>query len=154
MPSAAPRSDMDPYAAGMAKGPPVCRKRDVLAEMVVVLATRREGRGLQLIAPYTRAVARDEIHELIVTDEPNAAPGRAVNDVAYLGFAEILQGGVIIVGDSVTIGDRFVGVIAGFDEAHMPNHQNVLIRVSERRSGFELDLQCGDGVVIGSRRDG
>jgi hypothetical protein len=143
---------VDPYKAGVAKGTPVCRKRDVVGEMVVVLATRREGRGLELIAPHTRAVSKHQIHELIVTDEAQPRPGQVVNDVAYLGFVEIILGGVLMVGDTVTVGRKSIGVIAGFDEAHMPNHQNVVIRAEVRKSGFELELNCGDPVVIASGR--
>jgi hypothetical protein len=139
---------MDPYAAGLARGRPVCRKREVVAELVSVHATRRDGRALALIPPQTRAVTLHSIQELVVTDERDAAPGGTVNAVAYLGFVEIVQGGVAMVGDVVTVDGRSAGVVAGFDESHSPNHCNIVLRVEERRSGFELGLEVGMKVRI------
>lgn len=140
---------VDPYKAGLAKGRPDCRKRNVIAELVVVLGTKRENRDLQLIAPCTRALVVNEIHELIITDEQGARPANKVDSIAYLGFAEIKQGGVIMVGDKVKVGNRIIGTIAGFDETHMPNHQNIVIRANTRKNGFELGVSVGEKIVIG-----
>jgi hypothetical protein len=61
-----------------------------------------------------------------------------------------VQGGVIMVGDTVIANDHVLGVVAGFDEAHMPNHHNIVIQTIERRSGFELGLKVGDRLVMSS----
>jgi len=44
--------------------------RPVDGEVVAVLASSHEARGLTLISTYTRALRRNSIHELIATDEP------------------------------------------------------------------------------------
>lgn len=127
---------------------PPCRKRDVHAELVVVFGHKREDRGLELIAPYTRAVLLNEIHEFIITDEEEARPMATVDRVAYLCFAEIKEGGVIMFGDKVVVEGRIIGEVVGFDETHMPNHLNVIILANERRSGFELGVAVGHKMVI------
>lgn len=140
---------MDPYKRGLLKGPPECRKTEVLGKFVVVLNTCWEKRGLQLITPYTRAMLTNEIHEFITTEEKKVTPGDTVNSTATLGFVQIKKGGVIMVGDEVVIEGRGIGRIAGFDETHMPNHLNVVIRCKAKKTGFDLGIQPGQGIVIG-----
>ncbi|MCL6451383.1 MAG: hypothetical protein K6T75_08835 [Acetobacteraceae bacterium] len=139
---------MDPYARGIARGRPPCRKADVQARLVVVLDTRREARGLELIAPYTRAVKRYDVHEFILTDEA-AGPGGTVRRVCGLGFAEVSRGGVLMVGDEVLgPGALRIGTVAGFDLSHDPNHLNVVIHVDRPLTGMELGLCPGDLLVF------
>jgi len=140
---------MDPYAAGLAEGRPRCRKRDVEGEIVVVLDTRREGRGLELIHPYTRAFKRNDVHELIVTDE-ETGPGDRVQGVCGLGFVEIVRGGVVMVGDEVRVDGRRIGTVAGFDLSHSDNHLNVVVHSEGRLTGIELGLALGDRISFGS----
>lgn len=140
---------MDPYI-GLKQRPP-SKKADVAAELVVILSTKREDRGLKLITPHTRAVLRNEIHEFIITDEEEARPTATVNRVASLCFAEIKKGGVIAWGDKVIVEGRLMGEIVGFDETHMPNHMNVIIRANERKSGFELGVALGQKMIITDR---
>ena len=137
---------MDPYEILKQRHP--CKKRNVLAEIVVVLSNKRDDRGLMLISPYTRAVRAQEIHEFIITDEENILPASTVDRVAYLCFAEILKGGVIMVGEQISIGDQTIGQVVGFDESHMPNHLNVVIHAPERKSGFECDITVGQQMRI------
>lgn len=148
MPQAKGKRKMDPYKRGLLKGPPECRKTEVVGKFVAVLNTRWEKRGLQLIAPYTRAVLTDEIHEFITTEERKVIPGDTVDSTATLGFVRIEEGGVVMVGDAVVIEGQGIGRIAGFDETHMPNHQNVVIRCKEKKTGFDLNVQPGQRVVI------
>ena len=109
---------VDPYKAGMLKDNTYFAKTVVEGRLVVVLQCTLDNRALRLIVPQSRAVRRHEVHELIMTDEPGAAPGREVNRVGYLGFVEILDGGVIIKGDEVLLDGELIGHIAGFDETH------------------------------------
>lgn len=132
---------VDPYKAGMFKANPYAAKLPIKGKIVVVLDGKLEGRKLQLITPISRALCRHEIHELILTDEETAGPGETVDRIAYLGFFEVIQGGVMVVGDELTVGDRNIGVIAGFDETHMPNHLNIIIKTSARVSGLERGVQ-------------
>lgn len=138
----------DPYASGMFKENPYFAKAEISGSLVVVLQGRYENRGLSLIRPISRAVKRHEIHELIASDEAGIGPGRDVNQIAYLGFAEMQTGGVIVEGDDVLCDGAYIGTIAGFDETHMPNHLNIVIRCASRRSGAELGLRLGGAITF------
>lgn len=138
----------DPYSSGMFTGNPYYDKSDIQGTLLVVLQGRLEQRGLQLIKPPSRCVKKFEVHELIASDEENIKPGSTVDNVAYLGFVEITQGGVITIGDEVICGGKVIGTIAGFDETHMPNHQNIILYSKERIPGAELGLRLGDGVTF------
>ncbi len=138
----------DPYAAGMFAANPYAMKRDIEAELVVVLEGRIEERGLALMKPISRCVCRHEIHELIITDDAEAGPGKTVNPIAYLGFMEISRGGVIVAGDRVFLGEECIGAIAGFDETHMPNHLNIVVRSPSRFTGMEKGARLGQSVRI------
>jgi len=108
-----------------------------------------ERRGLKLIPSYTRVLLVNEIHELIITDEKEAGPGKEVNSIGYLGFIEVKKGGVIAVGDRVSLEGKIIGKIAGFDETHMPNHQNIIIKSERKVTGAGLNAQLGNRIVIG-----
>lgn len=139
----------DPYGRGAFKENPYAAKRPLDGRLVVVLRGIMGDRGLQLIKTISRAVCAGEVHELIATTEEGAAPGLTVNRIAYLGFVEFAQGGVVVSGDPIKIGGRVTGVVAGFDETHAPNHLNIVIRTAEGLSGEELGLKVEDSVAIG-----
>jgi len=92
-----------------------------------------------------------EIHELILTDERAATPGSTVDRVAYLGFAEVTAGGLIVARDVLTIGGEIIGQIAGYDETHMPNHLNIVVVGDSFASGFDRGLWLGSPVRIESQ---
>jgi hypothetical protein len=137
---------VDPYAAGMVQGPRDWPHVELEARFVAVLKDHRDGRGLQLIRPATRAIRRYEIHELILTNEADAGPGKTVNAASYIAFCEFITGGMLVEGDQVVINGQSIGEIAGFDETHMPNHQNIVIRGPKRLTGRELGAQLGDPI--------
>jgi len=138
----------DPYAEGMFKENPYYMKSDVRGKLVVVLQGAYEDRGLELIQPVSRCVNRNEIHELIASDEEDAGPGKQVNRIAYIGFVEILEGGVIIAGDQVIHNGESLGEIAGFDETHMPNHLNIVVRRGHRITGADAGCSTGDEITF------
>lgn len=138
----------DPYKNKAFKETPYAKKTEITGQLVVVLRGKLDDRGLQLIHPISRAVKSGEVHELILTDEKNSAPGKEVNSISYLGFVEIKNPGVILTGDTVTINDKEIGVIAGFDETHMPNHLNIVIRSDSRKSGEQMGLGLNDQISI------
>ncbi len=142
---------IDPYKAGLFNKDPYHAKRDCVGELVVVLDGMIDDRGLQLMVPKSRAVCRNEIHELILTDE-SGGPGGSVKRIAYLGFFEVTQGTVIIAGDELLLDNQVVATISGFDETHMPNHLNIVAKVAERKTGPELGAYVGQRVVIRHRR--
>jgi hypothetical protein len=103
-------------------------KRSVTGEIVALLHITFEERGLKLIQSRSRALCKGEIHELMITDEEGAAPGGGADRVSAIAFFEVKNGGLIVVGDMVTRNDDFLGVVAGYDMTHMPNHMNVLLK--------------------------
>jgi hypothetical protein len=133
----------DPYASGKLKGNTYAAKSDVVGPLLVALQGHMADRGLQLIAPVSRAVKRHEVHELIMTDEADAEPGKRVDNIAYLGFFSVEQGGVIVAGDNVYLEEKLIGHLAGFDDTHMPNHQNIVIRAASKLSGVEIGAKLG-----------
>ena len=124
------------------------KKRNVSGRIVVVLGSKLKDRGLRLIEVASRALREKEIHELIITDEVDAKPGGKVNRVAYLGFMEVQVGGVVYIGDKVVLNNRYVGMILGFDETHMPNHMNIVIGAKEFKSGAELKINVEDSIFM------
>jgi hypothetical protein len=133
----------DPYAAGKFTANPYAKKVDIYGPLVVILDGKMEDRGLQLITPISRCLRKHDIHELIFTDEQQARPGAKVNRIAYLGFFAVSQGGVLVSGDIVYLNDKPIGILAGFDETHMPNHLNIVIKSDQLHSGAEMDVQLG-----------
>ena len=87
-----------------------------------------------------------EIHELMITDE-DATSGGGANRVRAIGFFEITDSGLIVVGDNVYIEDRLLGTLAGYDVTHMPNHINVVVKTE---SLDEPVLRVGDKIKFRS----
>jgi hypothetical protein len=125
---------------------PYVSKTDVTGRVVAVLRGVTDQRGLYLTAFRSRAVPAGQIHELMITDEATDVE-TTVNRVALIAFFEVLDGGVILLDDQVTIGDRVVGTVAGFDETHMPNHQNICLN-GDLSDGESIGIAVGDVVRI------
>jgi hypothetical protein len=138
----------DPYLRNLSYETFYARKSPIEGRLVVVLRGRVSDRALALIPQRSRAVRTGDVHELIATDEASAAPGRTVNSIAYLGFAEFSAGGVLVLGDELRIGGRIVGRLAGFDDTHMPNHMNIVVAVDAARSGEELNFALDAALVF------
>src|SRR5215207_9510601 len=94
-------------------------KRLVEATVVAALQGTTDQRGLALEVFRSRAMCRHEVHELMVTDEAVGPTGQA-DRVGLIAFFEVEVGGIVIVGDEVTVGGRRIGVVAGFDQTHAP----------------------------------
>lgn len=133
----------DPYESGLVTTAPAHRRLPLEASFVAISSIRREGRGLSLIHPRTRCIRRYEVHELILTDEMEAAPGGNVDRCHYLGFVEFQGSGVLIQGDPVIVDGKSIGTVAGFDESHFPNHYNIVIKGPVGFTGAELNLDPG-----------
>lgn len=148
----------DPYKSGMFLTNPYYAKSDIQGHLVVVLDGKLEQRGLELISQISRCVLKNEIHELIASNEAGLGAGSKVDKVAYLAFFEISQAGVLTIGDEVLWGGQLIGTVAGFDETHMPNHLNIVVSTRERLSGAELNLNLGDLITFrqsrGENREG
>jgi len=138
----------DPYRAKLIGAEAYAAKVALVGRLVVVLRGHVDRRRLVLIPQPSRAVAMHDVHELITTGEPGAAPGASVNRIAYLGFVAFQRGGVVLAGDEVRVGRRLVGRVAGYDLTHMPNHMNIVIAAPRAASGEDLGLRLGARVVI------
>lgn len=136
------------YERGLVTGRAFAARTPVSGRLVAVLDAEATGRGLNLILPLSRAVVKHEIHELIVTPEPSAGPGSVVDDVTYLGFFEVQDGGIILVGDYLDVAGRRIGQVAGFDLTHFPNHLNIVLHSTDVATGHGLRLGLGDIVTF------
>lgn len=121
-------------------------KRTVSGSLVKILAHTRTDRGMELDSFASRCLQRNEIHELVGTDHLDLSFGDKVDRVGFLGFCEMSVGGVVDKGDTVTVGGRAIGTVAGFDSCHLPNHYNIIIEVATCASGTELGMEPGDDV--------
>jgi len=140
---------LDPYKEKLIPGSLCSKKALVWGRLVAVMDAKVSHRGLRLMVSPTRALLSGQIHELMVTDEEDAAPGRTVNGIAYVCFFELENGGVVAKGDKVTLQGKAIGEIVGFDETHTPNHLNVVIKSSKRKSGKEMGVELGGRLIIG-----
>jgi len=110
--------------------------RPVTGEVVTVLHARFDRRILNLVEARSRALLQNEIHEFMTVD------GKEGSAIA---FFEVKRGGVAVVGDEVTIGNKAFGKIAGFDVNHMPNHMNIVIKT---KTSTISPTSLGDKVII------
>ena len=123
-------------------------RRPVAGEVVALLHVTFERRGLKLIDARSRALPLNEIHELMITDEEDAAPGGGADRVSAIAFFEIKRGGLVVVGDEVSIGGKVLGTLAGFDLTHMPNHMNILVKTERLEAPA---LRVGDPITFRRR---
>lgn len=138
----------DPYKSGKISTDAYYKKRVVTGGIAVILDMRLENRGLELINQPSRCLLKNEIHELIFTIS-NSKLGEKVNEsIAYVAFFEVEEGGVVIVGDTLTIGGKVIGSVLGFDETHSPNHLNIIIRNDNIKTGKELKIKLEDKVCF------
>jgi len=138
----------DPYKLKLTSRDFFHSKIEIKGKVVVVLKGSLNNRGLNLIAPISRAFRKHDIIELIATDETNAVPGGNVDSIAYIAFVEIQNSGVILVDDPVICDGKEIGKIAGYDDTHLPNHQNVIVKVADKKSGDELNIKTGDEIIF------
>ena len=139
----------DPYKDNLFKDSPYASKTPVIGSLVCILDAELPERGLELSPFPSRAILKHEIHELILTDETQATSGSSVNHIAYLGFFEVLQGGILLKGDELKISGKTIGYLAGFDFTHLPNHMNLVIQTDQPlQTGFARGLSCGDPVTF------
>jgi hypothetical protein len=139
---------VDPYKTGLITGNIFREKRDVTGKLVCLVDLILDSRGLKLISPKSRALLKHEIHELILTDEQDAGPDSTVNRISTLGFFEVDNGGIVVVGDKIAVDGRVIGEIAGFDVTHMPNHINIVLKSNKLYRTVELNLSLNQAVTM------
>lgn len=116
-------------------------KKPISGRWVAIFDRIRNDRNLIVNDFQSRCIPQGEVHEFLVCNTGFENRQSVINHVGYLGFGEILNSSVIAVGDEFWIGRDLIGTILGFDDTHMPNHQNIVIFSKEIRSGFQLELQ-------------
>lgn len=124
-------------------------KRTVRGSVVKLLTHTREDRGMRLMGVETRALLRGEIHELVTTDQADAAGGDRIDRVGFLGFAEIEAAGIVERGDPLHAAGVRVGTVLGFDDCHFPNHLNILIASERLQTAATLGLAVEDEIRFG-----
>ena len=138
----------DPHVEGRVNRTHYSSKTELSARLFAVLDLTAGDRGLKLIPQLSRAVRRGDVLELICTDDERAGPGSEVDRAAYIGFAEVSETGLLLCGDTVTVRQEEIRKIAGFDETHLPNHLNVVIRSERLCTGRERALSLDVPVTI------
>lgn len=141
----------DPYVKGIIPKGIYYKRTEVYGKIVVVMDAYLKDRGLHLIKQPTRVFKKHDVVELIVTEEKSDL-GHDVHSIAYIGFVEIKNGGVVKRGDQLTIDGIVIGNVLGFDETHMPNHMNLVITVERKQSGKELEIVLGDEVIFSEKQ--
>lgn len=136
---------MDPYSSNIDS---VIVKQDLIGRIVTIHGTVRRNRGLNIIIQKTRAIKKGEIHELIITNNNILNSNRIIDDVAIIGFMEFLTTGLIKTGDKLYVRNNKIGEIIGFNETHMPNHQNIIIYSKKLITGLGLKLNFGNVVYF------
>lgn len=123
------------------------QKTEVGARVFAILDWAVEDRDMTLMPHLSRAVRRGDVLELATTDEADRLPGQTVQRIAYIGFMEVVDTGLILYGDQVKIGKEILGTVIGFDETHMPNHLNILLHVETHQTGRAMDVKL-DALVV------
>ncbi len=104
--------------------------KQVVGQIIALTGLRLTNRATWVIHPRTRACPKNCIVEVTLTDETDIQPGTKINSVMYLGFLEMLQGGLVVIGQPVKVKGTLVGEVSGFSEIHYPNHLNIIISVT------------------------
>jgi hypothetical protein len=129
------------------------RRKETKGQIVAVCSGFSDERGLSLIPQISRVLCKNQIHEMMTTDEAGAAPNKTVDRIGVACFFEITQGSSVAVGDPVFINNKEVGKIAGFDETHFPNHYNIVVISTRRFTGNEAGYKIDDPVSIGTAQE-
>ncbi len=137
----------DPYLSGLVSKNPFHKKLPVSGSIAAVLSLKYDKRGMKLMPQRSRALLKNEIHELMLTDE-TAASDDPVDRIFCLGFFEVSSGGIVVEGDTLKIGDRVIGTVAGFNSDHMPNHLNIVIYSAAADTGEKLGIELKEAVII------
>jgi len=111
---------------------PKAEKRSVVGNIVAISGVRLYNRDTSLIYPRSRSFPKNSIVEITLTDEQDVNPGDTINSVLYIGFFEVLIGGIVVVGEPVSIDGKLIGGVVGFSDIHEPNHLNLIVKGNER----------------------
>lgn len=111
-------------------------KRAIIGE--VVAEVRARGGGLRLSENWSRSLKFGEIHEVMLTDM-DVSPGDVLDEFTAVTFFEVRQGGHSVIGDKLYLDGVEVGVLAGYEMNHMPNHMNIVFMGNGGSPDFKLE---------------
>lgn len=138
---------------------PTSQKKSVIGKMVAISGLRLNKRGTKLMHPRSRSFPKYSIVEITLTDDGDANPGYTIDSVLYIGFFEVISGGIIVVGQSVSINSMIIGEVTGFSDVHEPNHLNILVLGNEHmkkryltnskdRTIVKMDFQLDHEIIF------
>ena len=117
-------------------------KRPVEGEIIAVLEAK--GSGLKLSQHWSRALKLHEIHEVMLTAD-EVAPDEDLPRFTAIAFFEVTQGGHTVLGDKAFLGETELGVLAGYELNHMPNHMKMVFTAKRE----ELpEVRLGQRITI------
>lgn len=143
----ASNNEPDPYATGLVDRKLRIIKEPIEAKAVGILTNKGLSRNMQMVHSSSRAVRRNDVHELVCTDR-EYLPGETVSDVGYLAFICLEESGVLAVGDVVEVEGKALGKVLGFNEVHAPNHINVIIRLDSLSTGLDEGWTPGTRLIF------
>ena len=59
----------------------------------------------------------------------------------------------MVMGDEVYWKNNLLGTVAGFDDTHIPNHQNIILYSPKISTGKELNIRIEDQIIISSGQE-
>lgn len=124
------------------------RHRPVHGIVVAIVGGQEEPLTVTLMMEATRALHQGCVYELVYTGA-DARPGNRVTGGSTLGFFEVRQASVAVVGDDVRVRGSVLGEIAGFDGSHLPDHLHVVVGGKLSGDSLAWGFSLGDKVVIG-----
>ena len=127
---------------------PFHKKQTIEGRVVAVLEKKYEKRDITLISQFSRAVLKNEIHEIMITDEVVSSDDE-VNRIWILGFFEVTMPGIVVEGDQFKVGNRLIGTVCGFNDCHMPNHLNIVIHSDNPQTGIEMGVEVQEKLTFG-----
>jgi len=135
-------------------------RRPVSGEFVNVFeeAKTEEGGMRKLLNVVPRILHQGEIHEIFITDHKDVKPGSSIKKYSVLGQFEVSAGGMIRVGDNVSIGGREIGNVAGYEackvlRAPLMDVVHIILSSDKKATGNELNLKLGDKIVFNPSRE-
>jgi len=132
----------------------ITKKKNTEAIVSAVMGHKRNDRAMKMAKWKARCVKVGDIHEFLISIEYKENRKLILNNFVYLGFFEFKKGGVIEIGDRVTLASgKVIAEIIGFDDEHLPNHMNIVAKSNENKTGEELGLNLMQKIIIVSKNE-
>lgn len=124
------------------------RHRPVTGIVVAIVGGQGEGLDLTPMTEVVRVLQPEYVYELVYAGGLSG-PGTTEPRYTSLGFFEVKQGAVAVVGDDVRVRGSVLGEVTGFDGSHLPDHLHVIVGGKVSGEALAWGFSLGDRVVIG-----